>query len=283
MNIIRDELNKLGVTCDSCTVLQEKDGITVARVARGEHSWVLKCFQKDEYKREIANYKLLNALGVPTIRVEACSDSALLLDDLATSAEWRLGMPEDMNDPEMARRLAAWYRQLHSRGYAYVCEHGASLYDENDCFMLDNIRFIREKTGNHPAWQLVERNVPAIQRLLGKVRRTLTYNDFYYTNLAVARDQSAALMFDYNLLGKGYAYADVRNVLSSLSGEAGKAFLEAYGAVDPREAALDDVLSPVVTLFMVCRRERFPEWAQPLLEDVENGFEMKIRILQKLL
>ena len=37
---------------------------------------------------------------------------------------------------------------------------------------------------------------------------TLTYNDFYYTNLAVLKDGTSAIMFDYNLLGKGYAYAD---------------------------------------------------------------------------
>ena len=36
--------------------------------------------------------------------------------------------------------------------------------------------------------------------------RTLTYNDFYYTNMMVAKDKSSALMFDYNLLGKGYVY-----------------------------------------------------------------------------
>lgn len=80
--------------------------------------------------------------------------------------------------------------------------------------------------------------------------------------MVVAKDTSSALMFDYNLLGKGYAYTDVRNILSSLSEEAGKAFLDEYGAFDPMEKALDDVVSVVVTLYLACQRDVFPLWAQ---------------------
>lgn len=30
MSIIQDELNKLGIACDSFSILQDKDGVTVA-------------------------------------------------------------------------------------------------------------------------------------------------------------------------------------------------------------------------------------------------------------
>lgn len=79
------------------------------------------------------------------------------------------------------------------------------MYDEADFFTIENIACIKEKTGTQdaPAWRLLESHYAAFSHLLSKVRRTLTYNDFYYTNMVVAQDKSSALMFDYNLLGKG--------------------------------------------------------------------------------
>ena len=82
MNIIDKELNKLSIAYDNFSILQDKDGITVARIVSGEKSYVVKCFQKDEHKREMGNYRLLESLGVPTIRVIASTDSALLLEDI---------------------------------------------------------------------------------------------------------------------------------------------------------------------------------------------------------
>lgn len=285
MSIIHDELNKLGIAYDSIFVLQDKDGVTVARIISGEKTYVIKCFQKDEHKRELKNYQLLASLGIPTIRVIASTDSALLLEDIERSTTYRLGFEEDMSDPALARRIAVWYKQLHSRGYRYVCQHGESMYDEADFFTPENIACIKEKTGTQDAlaWGLLEQNFAAINDLLHRTRRTLTYNDFYFTNMVVTKDKSSALMFDYNLLGKGYAYSDVRNVLSSLSEEAGKAFLDEYGAFDPEEKALDDVVSVVVTLYLACRRDEFPWWAQALLDEIDTTFIEKIECLRRLL
>ena len=285
MSIIRDELNKLGIVCDSFSILQDKDGVTVARIVSGEKSYVVKCFQKDEHKREMDNYRLLASLAIPTIRVIASTDSALLLEDMDCSLTHRLGIEEDMSDLVVARRIAVWYKQLHSQGYGYVCQHGESMYDEADFFTLENIVSIKEKTGTQdaPARLLLEQNYSAINDLLRKTRRTITYNDFYYTNMVVAKDKSSALMFDYNLLGKGYAYTDVRNVLSSLSEEAGKAFLDEYGEFDPIEKALDDVVSVVVTLHLACQRDEFPWWAQALLDELNTTFIEKIENMRRVL
>lgn len=284
MSIIHDELNKLGIACDSFSVLQDKDGITISRITSDENSFVIKCFQKDEYKRELKNYQLLASLGIPTIRVIAATDSALLLEDIACSATYRLGVEEDMSDPEVAHQIAIWYKQLHSQGYGYVYQHGESMYDEADFFTLENIACIKEKTGtlNLPAWVMLEQNYAAINDLLRKARRTITYNDFYYTNMVVAKDKSSALMFDYNLLGKGYAYTDVRNVLSALSEKAGKAFLDEYSEFDPVEKALDDVVSVVVTLYLACLRDEFPWWARALLDEMDTTFIKKIERLQSI-
>lgn len=281
MSIIYDELNKLSIACDSFSILQDKDGVTVARIVSDEKTYVLKCFQKDEHKRELENYRLLASVGISTIQVIASTDSALLLEDIERSSTYRLGIEEDMSDLAVARRIAVWYKQLHSQGYSYVCQHGESMYDEADFFTIENIACIKEKTETQdaPAWVFLEQNYAAINDLLRKARRTLTYNDFYYTNMVVAKDKSSALMFDYNLLGKGYAYADVRNVLSSLSEEAGKAFLDEYGEFDPVEKALDDVVSVVVTLYLACQRDEFPWWAQALIDEIDTTFIEKIEFL----
>lgn len=285
MSIIHNELNRLGIACESISILQDKDGVIVARIVSYEKSYVIKCFQKEEHKRELENYRLLASLGIPTIRVVASTDSALLLEDIDCSPTYRLGIEEDMSDPEVARRIAVWYKLLHSRGYGYFCQSGESMYDEADFFTLENIACIKEKTGTQdaPAWVLLEQNYSAINDLLRKVRRTITYNDFYYTNMVVAKDKSCALMFDYNLLGKGYAYTDVRNVLSSLSEEARKVFLDEYGKFDPVEKALDDVVSVVVTLHLACQRDVFPWWAQALLDELDTTFIEKIECLRRLL
>lgn len=278
MSVINDELNKLGIACESISILQDKDGITVARIASGGISYVVKCFQKGKHKRELENYRLLGSIGIPTIRVIASTDSALLLEDIDCSSTYRMGIEEDMADPAVARQIAVWYKQLHRQGYSYVCQHGGAMYDEADFFTLGNIAHIKKKTRTQdaPAWAFLEQNYAAINDLLHKARRTLVYNDFYYTNMVVAKDKSSVLMLDYNLLGKGYAYADVRNVLSSLSEEAGKAFLDEYGKFDPSEKALDDVVSVVVTLYLACQRNEFPLWAQASLDKIDTSFIKEI-------
>ena len=108
MSIIHDELKKLGIVCNSFSVLQDKDGITAARIVSGAESYVLKCFPKDEYKREIENYRLLASLEIPTIRVIASTDSALILEDVEYNSIYRLGTQEDMSAPNVARRIAVW-------------------------------------------------------------------------------------------------------------------------------------------------------------------------------
>lgn len=282
MSIIQDELNKPGIACNNISILRNKDGITVARIVSGEKSYIVKHFQKDEYKREIENYRLLACLGIPSIQVIASTDSLLLLEDIDRSPLFRLGIKEDMSDPEIARRIAVWYKQLHSQGYNYVCQYRGSMYDEADFFTLENIAYIKEKTGTQdsPAWVLLDHSFHTIFNMLCNAKRTLTYNDFYYTNMVVAKDKSSALMFDYNLLGKGYAYSDLRNVMSSLSAQAKKAFLEEYGEFDPTEKALDDVVSVVITLFLACQRDKFPLWAKELLAELETTFIDKIEFLK---
>jgi len=89
----------------------------------------------------------------------------------------------------------------------------------------------------------------------------------------VARDKSAALVFDYDLLGKGYVYADIRNVCSSLGKKAKAAFLAAYGDYDESEAAVDKIASELFSLAAACGQEKFPRWAEGALQKIQGWTE----------
>ena len=280
--MFQTELEKMHIRCDSIEPIRSKDGVHVARVRMGAQTAVLKCFEKEEYRREIANYRTLRALGVRTLEILAESEASILMEDAGTSATVRLGEERDLASPEIAAKVALWYRDLHEKGRVWVAEHGAHLYDETDLITRENLACVREKTGTSslPIWQDIDRHLDAILRIIHALPRTLTYNDFYYTNLICARDSSFAFMYDYNLLGKGYVLADIRNVCSSLSAPAQEAFLAAYGPYDPAEEAVDAVASTLTTLVLACRRPSFPQWAQPSLQELHDGLAQK---LQKLL
>jgi len=281
MDFIRSELNKMGIPYNSLSLLQDKDGVMVARIKNTTHSYIIKCFLNEEFKREIMNYRILSSLGIPTIQILAATDSSILLEDIACSSVYRLGMKDDLNNPTVAKCIAIWYKQLHKQGYDYAALHGEGLYDEADFFTLENINEIKEKTNTQkaPAWEMLEQNFATINQILRSTRKTLTYNDFYYTNLIVAKDFSSAMMFDYNLLGKGYVYADLRNVVSALSPKAKNAFLSEYGTFDSLETAIDDVVCPIITLHLACQRKHFPNWAMSCIDDINTTFGLKIQYL----
>ncbi len=109
-----------------------------------------------------------------------------------------------------------------------------------------------------------------LRKRMDAAPRTLAYNDFYYTNLAVKKDASEALMFDYNLLGKGNAAADLRNAVYWFSEEHRKLFFSVYGEADERPLLLDRICAPVVSLYSAMRREIFPDWAKEALRELEE-------------
>jgi hypothetical protein len=264
------ELREMGTSFDKLTEMQYKDGVSLWRVKDGERSLVLKCFDTEDYRREIGNYQILASLGVPTLSVAAHTSASLLLEDINRS-EYRLGVEADLSSADTAALIAEWYRKLHTNGKSYAQTH--ELYDETDVITRESLQKIKEKTNTAdlPVWTEIENNFDCIIATIKAPPRTLTYNDFYYTNLAVKRDGSAAIMYDYNLLGKGYAYSDLRNVCSSLGSEANAAFLAAYGAFDEREILIDDVAGVLTALHFACQREHFPKWAGETLRKVTSG------------
>lgn len=280
MDFLYAELEKMGVRALALELIRDKDGAAVARVDTAEGPRVLKAFHGSGQAREISNYAALAALGVPTLRVYAATESALLLEDI-DGGKLRRGVEADLGDGRTARLIARWYRELHSRGYGYAAAHAAELYDENSALTPEALERVKERSGTAglPVWRLIGENWDKIKSAVDGARRTLTYNDFYYTNLAVARDGGSALMYDYGLLGAGYACADVSNVCSALCGGAREAFLEEYGPVDGDEARLDAVVSVLNGLCSAYSRERAPAWAAGLLAELRGGLYERVERL----
>lgn len=88
-------------------------------------------------------------------------------------------------------------------------------------------------------------------------------------------------MFDYNLLGEGYIYSDIRNVLYSLGEDARNAFINEYGNYENElEVKLDNIISVITTLYFASLKETFPSWGKEYLEILKNKLEDYIIALE---
>ncbi len=269
----------------SFRLLRAKNGVYVYKCQYDGMSAIAKYFANDEDKREIQNYRLLNQCGVPTIRTYALCASVIVMEDISCSDEWRLGTAEDMNDLVVARGLAHWYFALHEAGASIASLD--KLYFEYDQITRENLENLRQKLPEaSELLSFILAYLPALQELINKPSKTLTYNDFYWTNFIVRRDGQAALMFDYNLLGRGYRYADLRNV-QSLSEQAYQQFVRAYNllyrrkhgcdriAEEQEQAQIDAVAAPLFELISAFEQERFPAWAEETKQAALNGTLLK--------
>lgn len=279
MNLTKDiyiELEKLGLSNKDYISLQEirnKDGVYLYRVKYNDEFYVLKYFLNDEFTREIENYSILKELNIPTIKVFGYTKRALLLEDLEKSETYRLGVEADLADVEAAKALAKWYIKLHREGAKYVSRNNNKFYREIDVVTKENVELVKNKsnTDDNMVWKLITDNVNIVLEKIRSFEETLNYNDFYWTNLVVNKDKKEAIMFDYNFLGMGFRYNDIRNVCSSLSDEAGKAFIEEYGGINQSEKTIDDCMSILVNLIFAYKRPTFPNWARDSLEAIHNG------------
>lgn len=278
MQIVDSIFQKLGLHVETAELIRSKAGVSVYRLEASGKKLVLKMFLNPEDRREISNYRLLGELGIPTLPVLGYAEEALLLPDVSTSEKYRLGVEEDLQDVQVAEAIAKWYRRLHDTGRQYLTRNSVSLYDETDVITVENMVRAAEVTDtiDNPLWNVVKDNFDDMKKKITKLPRTLTYNDFYWDNLIVSKDKTEAFMFDYNLMGMGMAYGDVRNVISSMGKEAAKAFCDAYGVNGLDEEKLaDDFLAHMVTLCIASQREVFPAWAGESLEMLKNGKLLK--------
>ena len=77
---------------------------------------VVKRFIKEDDRREILNYRILQRHGIPTIKTFSLGTDSLVMEDINALEDWRLGLEGDIADAEVARGLANWYFTFHEAG-----------------------------------------------------------------------------------------------------------------------------------------------------------------------
>ncbi|NLW50420.1 MAG: phosphotransferase [Candidatus Brocadiaceae bacterium] len=271
-------LHQLGLDRASVVeVLHERAGTCVCRITQEKRSYVLKWCPSGRRATEVRAYQLLQDLGVPTLRVHAFTDNALLLDDLATSPQWRLASRDDVAEAGTGAAVALWYHELHRAGRRLLRRSDAPpdfLTRECDALRVESILSVGRKLdmADNAVWELAATHIEAIKAAMRSLPETLNYNDFHWTNMALSRREPIqAVVFDYHLLGIGPAYSDYRNVIGSLQAQAAATFREAWGPVEERERILDGPVSTLSALQVAVEQEQLPEWARGLIEDVRKG------------
>ena len=282
-SVARQVAEQLGMNPAAVTrteTLSDRHGHSIWRITTQECSYILKWFPEGQSAAtEVQAYGLLQELGVPTLPVHAKTSQALLLEDLATSAEWRLAVEDDVADPHVGEAVARWYKSFHELGAELLASNRSVpqlLRREIDSLDQDSILSTGRLLGlaDHPVWRLAADSIDLLKDAASNLAETLNYNDFYWTNLALSRSvdpQLNAVVFDYHLLGIGLRYSDCRNVTSSLQKDAVSAFWETYGATDVREQTLDRPLATLVALVTATRLPEFPVWARGNRERVVRG------------
>jgi hypothetical protein len=278
---IREIAEQLGVDPGRIArseTLSERHGHRIWRLHTPERPYILKWFPDDASATvEVAAYRLLAELQVPTLPVHGMTGQALLLEDLQSSPCWRLASEKDMEQPQVGEAVAGWYREFHARGRRFLSgdrPRPSFLSRESD--RLDEVGILAIgddlSLSELPIWQLAAEHIGLLKDAESRLDLTLNYNDFYWTNLALSREGAlCAVIFDYHLWGMGMHYSDCRNVAGSLGERAAAAFREAYGEVDPRESVIDRPLSTLIALFTATRRPDFPAWAEGSLRRAKNG------------
>lgn len=270
-----------GQSVHGLRLLREKAGVYVYHCVYDGLPAIAKYFEHTGDRREIHNYRLLTAHCVPTIPTYVLGESVIVMEDIGASETWRLGVAEDMADPLVGEALAHWYFALHEAGEKLP--QLQSLYFEYDAITRENLEALREKLpGAQALFTCLLERLDALQALIRQPACTLTYNDFYWTNFIVRKDKQAALMFDYNLLGRGWRYGDFRN-LRSLSDAAYQAFTRQYRRLyadrhgpektldTQMEKRIDAVAAPLFELISAFAQDTFPGWAEETRQAALDG------------
>ena len=225
--IRKDILSMNGKNIDNLELIREKWGVYVYRCTYDGNPAVVKYFANGTDKREINNYCILNKYNIPTIKVLAYGKSSIVMENISVSDDWRLGIKEDLHDADVANCLAHWYFDLHEKGSG-IFELNAIESDFDKVTESTLTMLCEELPEIADTFKYILYHYKKLRELINEPSCTLTYNDFYYTNLIVRKDNREAFMFDYNMLGRGYRYSDIRNVCWSLQNEAYTSFVNKY-------------------------------------------------------
>lgn len=223
-------------------LLREKEGIALFRVLQPEGPAVLKLFTGETGRAEPAFYKLLAAEGLQTLPPFQMDAKALLLPDLHAPGRYALAGEQHMASPGHMEALGRWYRALHQipverHPWLPLSKEWAALSPEG----LARAWPALAAQGAGP--ELLSRLERLIHKAAGLPLR-LCYNDFYYVNLVVGREEPGAFMMDYGRMGLNHPALDLVNALWFSPPDARAAFLSSYG-LDWGEEAWAQLLPPL--------------------------------------
>lgn len=273
IELLKVELDKINLKSNLFENLQSKDGIYVYRINLGDKTAVMKYFEKEKYRREILCYKKLMNSSIDTIPIINQTDRCIVMEDMDSSENYRLGIKKDLQDEKVITALGKWYRKFHS--VKLTEDERNNYYSEVGLLTKEKIEKTRKYDPENECFKFLELHWDKLINQHKKYEKCLNYNDFYYTNFIVSKDKSRAFMFDYNLMGVGYRYNDIRNVCSALNEEMRKTFMKEYGEFDLKEKIMDDWMSPLIALIYACQRDTFPNWGNESLDSLKDGSILK--------
>jgi len=279
--IHEQSIKLLGAEAEIIEPIRYKDGIYVCRTTAGGKHCVFKYFENKLYACEIQIYALLKKHGMQTLNLYGTSADCICMEDLKYSPTNRLAEAEDVNSTNRIKALAKWYKKLH--GIVLDAKLLNSLYNENSIITVDNIEKLIEKFPDNDFFNLFIKNFKIITEKLNALPKCLCYNDFAYENMICSKTSNDAFMYDFNLAGVNYPYADIRNVLSGLNAKMQKIFLKEYSNFDKSQIIPDKILGSLVTIINAyIKYNEPPKWAAACIAELTNGTLFKnLKILLK--
>lgn len=270
--------------------LQElKEGPLCSVFRLSKHPFVLKISSPERIELEGEFYRVLREYDIPGIEAKKLESRVLLLTDLTRSSKWRLAEKKDLQKKEIGKSCALWYKAFHDAGEKEIKKRPAlkeKLPWEAEQIDAEKLNSAGEKLGvdKEKSWRKAEEVVDEIIRCVRPCVNTLTYNDFYFVNLAVERkDNGRITMFDFDHSGRGFRESDYRNVISSLGEEAAVEFKNLISP-DPELMLFDSILSVCYSVLVASEREKIPGWVYPVLDYITSGeFSANIKKARSLL
>lgn len=283
-NLIQRDLQEISSKpIQDFRLIQAKGGVYVYKCLYNSTPAIAKYFEEEDGRREISNYRILEQYGIPTIKTYALGKASFIMEDISFSKNWRLGIAQDLADIDVAQSLAHWYFTLHEIG-SNVSEIN-TLFFEFAKITVENLQMLLKKLPEaQELFEFLINNFDKFYEIIFLPTFTITYNDFYWTNLIVSKDKKSAMMFDYNFMGKGYRLSDLQNVCWSMSDDAKKTFKNEYNRQylekykinrtkeESFEKSIDDVAGAVYALIIAyTANKEFPDWANNNKKEAIDG------------
>lgn len=271
-----NELNKIGINLVDMELIREKDRISIYRVVVEEQTLILKIIDNPKYLKEIILYKLFQKINLNTIQTYAMTDHCILMEDISTSKFLRLGKETDMTNPKIMYALGEWYKKLHTEGVDLINYLKTDPSFTNLSLELLNESNIKQLSSyleleDNRFFEIMLGNLTNIRNKIFSFEETLCYQDFYYENLVVSKDESIAFMFDYNMINIGYVESDLNNALWFSDDKSKCAFFENYGYVSELKMNFFYLINKVITLIDETKKGKKAKYIDDIIRTIRDG------------